>query len=66
MEAVVREAAHESRPSAEVFVQNAQRGTADAVLAAKPALDRHRRRRYRSLCRHAADPPRDVIDAAAT
>ena len=41
MEAVVREA-RTVAPAAEVFVQNAQRGTADAVLAACPALDRHR------------------------
>ena len=41
MEAVVREA-RTVAPAAEVFVQNGQRGTADAVLAARPSLDRHR------------------------
>src|SRR6185312_12187754 len=41
MEAVVREA-RAVAPGAEVFVQPAQRGTADAVLAARSALDKHR------------------------
>jgi bifunctional UDP-N-acetylglucosamine pyrophosphorylase/glucosamine-1-phosphate N-acetyltransferase len=41
MEAVVREA-RAVAPGAEVFVQPAQRGTADAVLAARTALDKHR------------------------
>ena len=30
------------RPDAEIFVQHTQQGTADAVLAAKPALESHR------------------------
>ncbi len=41
MEAVVREA-RTVVPAADVFVQSAQRGTADAVLAARLAVDRHR------------------------
>jgi bifunctional UDP-N-acetylglucosamine pyrophosphorylase/glucosamine-1-phosphate N-acetyltransferase len=39
MDAVAAEAQRVA-PSAEIFVQRAQRGTADAVLAARPALDR--------------------------
>jgi bifunctional UDP-N-acetylglucosamine pyrophosphorylase/glucosamine-1-phosphate N-acetyltransferase len=40
MDAVSQEAQRVA-PSAQVFVQHAQQGTADAVLAARPALDRH-------------------------
>ncbi len=40
MEAVASEARIVA-PGAQVFVQNAQRGTADAVLAARPALEAH-------------------------
>ncbi len=37
----VAEDAQQWRPDAEIFVQQAQQGTADAVLAAKPALEAH-------------------------
>jgi len=40
MEAVASEA-RAVAPGVQVFVQNAQRGTADAVLAARPALEAH-------------------------
>ncbi|HEY8195034.1 MAG TPA: bifunctional UDP-N-acetylglucosamine diphosphorylase/glucosamine-1-phosphate N-acetyltransferase GlmU [Hyphomicrobium sp.] len=41
MEAVASEA-RRIVPAAQIFVQAAQRGTADAVLAARPALDGHK------------------------
>lgn len=37
----VRNEANELVPDADVFVQETQRGTADAVLAARPALEKH-------------------------
>ena len=50
-------------PGARMFEQSAQLGTADAVLAARPALDAGWRRCRRSLCRYAADPRRTSSSA---
>ncbi len=61
MEAVRKEAL-DAVPAAHVYVQAEQKGTADALLAARAALSAACGRRARALCRHAAA---HRIDAAA-
>ena len=63
IEAVADEAKR-VRPDAAIFVQRERLGTAHAVLAAREAIARGRRRSADGVRRHAADLGRDVRAAA--